>query len=353
MNVETVREYCLSKKGATESFPFDDVSLVIKVINKMFALIDLEGANSIALKCDPEKAIELREHYAGIEGAYHFNKKYWNSVRFDSDADDKLIKELIDHSYDEVIKKLKSYVQNMMRSPKRFPVPLVHINETNSTNNYLQALCARQQTEEFTTVVADFQTSGRGQRGNSWEAEPDKNLLFSFVIFPVFLEARQQFLISQIVSLAIKEELDTYTTDISIKWPNDIYWKDKKICGMLIENDLMGININQEVFHSSAPNPVSLFQITGKQYDIFNILEHIMLRIQIYYDLLQKNNTALITAQYERSLFRKEGMYRYKDVNGEFMANIVCVEPEGRLILEDETQTKRGYMFKEVEYLLK
>ena len=191
-----------------------------------------------------------------------------------------------------------------------------------------------------------------------------QNLLFSFVIFPVFLEAKQQFLISQIVSLAIKEELDTYTTDISIKWPNDIYWKDKKICGMLIENDLMGrnisqsiagvgININQEVFHSSAPNPVSLFQITGKQYDIFNILEHIMLRIQIYYDLLQKNNTALITAQYERSLFRKEGMYRYKDVNGEFMANIVCVEPEGRLILEDETQTKRGYMFKEVEYLLK
>ena len=90
---------------------------------------------------------------------------------------------------------------------------------------------------------------------------------------------------------------------------------------MLIENDLMGrnisqsiagvgININQEVFHSSAPNPVSLFQITGKQYDIFNILEHIMLRIQIYYDLLQKNNTALITAQYERSFFRKEGMYR-------------------------------------------
>ena len=220
----------------------------------------------------------------------------------------------------------------MMCSPKRFPIPLVHINETNSTNNYLQALCARQQTEEFTTVVADFQTSGRGQRGNSWEAEPDKNLLFSFVIFPVFLEARQQFLISQIVSLAIKEELDTYIS--------------QSIAGV-------GININQEVFHSSAPNPVSLFQITGKQYDIFNILEHIMLRIQIYYDLLQKNNTALITAQYERSLFRKEGMYRYKDVNGEFMANIVCVEPEGRLILEDETQTKRGYMFKEVEYLLK
>ena len=105
MNVETVREYCLNKKGVTESFPFDDVSLVVKVMNKMFALIDLEEANHIALKCDPDKAIELSEHYSGIEVAYHFNIKYWNSVRFDSDVDDKLMKELIDHSYDEVIKK--------------------------------------------------------------------------------------------------------------------------------------------------------------------------------------------------------------------------------------------------------
>ena len=100
MNVETIREYCLSKKGVTESFPFDDVSLVMKVLDKMFALIDLEGANSISLKCDPERAIELREHYAGIEGAYH-----WNGVYFDRDVDDKLIKELVDHSYEEVIKK--------------------------------------------------------------------------------------------------------------------------------------------------------------------------------------------------------------------------------------------------------
>lgn len=105
MNVETIREYCLNKKGVTESFPFDEVSLVMKVMNKMFALIDLEEANSISLKCDPEKAISLREHYSGIEGAYHFNKKYWNSVCLNSDIDDRLIKELVDHSYDEVIKK--------------------------------------------------------------------------------------------------------------------------------------------------------------------------------------------------------------------------------------------------------
>lgn len=105
MDVETIREYCLSKKGVTESFPFDDVSLVMKVMDKMFALIDLEQAKSISLKCDPEQAIDLREHYSGIEGAYHFNKKYWNSVRLDMDVDDSLIKKLVDHSYEEVIKK--------------------------------------------------------------------------------------------------------------------------------------------------------------------------------------------------------------------------------------------------------
>ena len=241
---------------------------------------------------------------------------------------------------------------------------ILRVVETTSTNSLLRELIIKESLPEGSVVVADFQTAGRGQIGNVWESEAGKNLMFSTVLYPTCIPANRQFLISQIAALSVKETLESYTDHVTVKWPNDIYWKDKKICGMLIENDLMGrnisqsiagvgININQEVFHSSAPNPVSLFQITGKQYDIFNILEHIMLRIQIYYDLLQKNNTALITAQYERSLFRKEGMYRYKDVNGEFMANIVCVEPEGRLILEDETQTKRGYMFKEVEYLLK
>lgn len=252
----------------------------------------------------------------------------------------------------------------MMRYPESFPVPLIRVEETNSTNNYLQALCDERKVEEFTTVVADFQTSGRGQRGNSWESEPGENLLFSFVVFPEFLEARRQFLLSQIVSLAIKEELDNYVADISIKWPNDIYWREKKICGMLIENDLMGryisqsiagigININQEAFYSPAPNPVSLRQITGKEYDIFEILGNVMVRVQSYYKLLREDDTTIIATRYEKSLFRKEGMHRYRDANGEFLARILSVEPEGKLILEDEMQRKRGYMFKEVEYLLK
>ena len=105
MDIETIRTYCLKKKAASEGFPFDETTLVFKVMDRMFAVIDLDHPDKLTVKCNPDYAIELRDRYNGIEGAWHFNKKYWNSVRFDSDADDKLIKELIDHSYDEVIKK--------------------------------------------------------------------------------------------------------------------------------------------------------------------------------------------------------------------------------------------------------
>ena len=168
----------------------------------------------------------------------------------------------------------------MKPCPETFPYPLIVLDETDSTNRYISQLCNNPQkaVAELTTVSAEFQTAGKGQRGNSWEAEKEKNLLFSFVLYPTFLEARCQFILSQIISLSIKEELDRWSDEITIKWPNDIYWRDKKICGILIENDLsghfigrcisgVGININQKEFHSDAPNPVSLKQITGKEHN--------------------------------------------------------------------------------------
>ena len=120
----------------------------------------------------------------------------------------------------------------MMPSPDTFPVPLIHINETNSTNNYLQSLCSEQKVEELTVVVADFQTSGRGTAWKfvgirSWQESSFSAPLSS----PSFWKHDVSFLFHRVISLAIKEELDTYTTDISIKWPNDIYWKEKKYVG--------------------------------------------------------------------------------------------------------------------------
>jgi len=112
MNIEELREFCLSIKGASECLPFDEVSLVFKVLDKMFARLPLDNERlCISIKCDPEKAIELREHYNAVEPAYHFNKKYWNTIYLDSDMEDEEVKKWILHSVDEVVKKLPKKIQ--------------------------------------------------------------------------------------------------------------------------------------------------------------------------------------------------------------------------------------------------
>ena len=239
----------------------------------------------------------------------------------------------------------------------------IFIGETTSTNTYLAELCDREMQPELANVYTTYQSAGRGQRGNSWESEPGANLLFSFVVFPTYLEARRQFLLSQITALSLQEVLSQYTEGVTIKWPNDIYWHDKKLCGTLIENDLTGVhisrsisgtgvNLNQMEFISNAPNPVSLRQITGQTYDPQEILAQLMERITVYYEQLKNNDTETITSRYKTNLYRKDGFYPYRDANGEFRARICDIEPIGRLILEDETGRQRAYMFKEVEYIL-
>ncbi|NDV83047.1 biotin--[acetyl-CoA-carboxylase] ligase [Bacteroides sp. 51] len=242
-------------------------------------------------------------------------------------------------------------------------LPVIYLPETDSTSNYLTALSTKEKLEEFTVIKADYQTAGKGQRGNSWESAKGQNLLFSIILYPNFLEIRKQFLLSQAIALAIKEELDTFSDGFSIKWPNDIYWKEQKICGILIENDLLGssiqksiagigININQQQFHSQAPNPVSLWQITGKEHDSTAILNGIIHRIMDNYALLKEGEAQEVSECYHQSLFRKEGTHAYSDHSGEFMASIVCVKPQGTLILRDLDGKEREYAFKEVQYSL-
>ncbi len=112
MNIEEVREYCLSLKHTTESFPFDDVSLVFKVENKMYLLISLDSEEpNIAVKCTPDKVEELRTHYSAVEPAYHFNKKYWNNIYLERDMPDDEIRQWIHHSYCEVLRKLPKRIR--------------------------------------------------------------------------------------------------------------------------------------------------------------------------------------------------------------------------------------------------
>lgn len=108
MNIEEIREYCITKTGVTEGFPFNDTALVFKVSGKMFALLDLsEDSRGITLKCDPELAIELREQYPEVTAAWHFNKQHWNTVDLSGNVDQRRLREWIDHSYELVVKSLK------------------------------------------------------------------------------------------------------------------------------------------------------------------------------------------------------------------------------------------------------
>ncbi len=107
MNIEELREYCLSLKGVTEDFPFDETTLVFKVVGKIFCITDLKGSFSIALKNEPEKNIELREEYPAVKPGYHLNKSHWNTIEIDGSIPDDFIKNLIDESYDLVVLKLK------------------------------------------------------------------------------------------------------------------------------------------------------------------------------------------------------------------------------------------------------
>ena len=240
---------------------------------------------------------------------------------------------------------------------------IIHIRETNSTNNYLKELLQTQNVDEGTVVWADFQSAGKGQRGNGWESEAGKNILFSIVLFPGFIKAGEQFILSQIVSLAVANCLQEYTEGISIKWPNDIYWNDKKICGILLENTILednighsvagiGININQENFRSEAPNPVSLKQITNRDYNLEEILKTVVDNINAYYQQIKIGKTDSLIKQYKESLFRKDGYHLYNDGISDFLARIQDVDSSGLLILKTKEGEERHFAFKEVKYII-
>lgn len=240
---------------------------------------------------------------------------------------------------------------------------IIHIRETNSTNNYLKERLQTQNVDEGTVVWADFQSAGKGQRGNGWESEAGKNILFSIVLFPGFIKAGEQFILSQIVSLAVANCLQEYTEGISIKWPNDIYWNEKKICGILLENTILednighsvagiGININQENFRSDAPNPVSLKQITNRDYNLEEILKTVVDNINVYYQQIKIGKTDSLIKQYKESLFRKDGYHLYNDGISDFLARIQDVDSSGLLILKTKEGEERHFAFKEVKYII-
>ena len=230
---------------------------------------------------------------------------------------------------------------------------IIHIEETDSTNRWL-----KENGEGNMVVVADYQTAGKGCGTNTWESERGKNLTFSLLIHPVEIPASRQFLISEVISVALCRTLEQYLhAPLSIKWPNDIYYGDQKICGILIENLLqgstikdsiigIGINVNQETFLSDAPNPVSIRQIVGHETDREALLQDFLEQLDLAFE------SEATPSQYRQMLYRQDGYYEYEDAQGRFKAKILNVLPDGTLVLLDEEGKARYYAFKEVQFIV-
>ncbi len=246
-----------------------------------------------------------------------------------------------------------------MKKKGKTPILLA---EVDSTNNYANHLIVSEAAEEGTVVLARYQKKGRGQVGNQWESEAEKNLLCSIIFYPQFLLAEEQFFMSKVVSLALFDFLNGETNDVAIKWPNDLYIGNKKIAGILIENSIkgrfllhsvagFGLNLNQEVFVSGAPNPISLKQLTGKSYESERVLECIFERMFFWYRKLRNGELKDISDAYFSDLFRIGKWCSYRKDDKIFEARIVGVGEYGQLLLEDRKGEITSYMFKEVEFV--
>ena len=227
---------------------------------------------------------------------------------------------------------------------------VIHIEETDSTNRWLKTYGD----ESNLCVVADYQTAGKGCGSNSWESERGKNLTFSILIHPTDIPASEQFRITEMVSVALCE---TIGMEASIKWPNDIYVGERKICGILIENRLqgsemkdsiigIGLNVNQQTFVSDAPNPVSIKQLTGCDTNREILLNDFL---HTFNEVSTRKNNA---STYRKRLFRLGQKAAFADKTGRFEGTIVDVEPDGHLLIRDETGLVRRYAFKEVQFLI-
>lgn len=237
----------------------------------------------------------------------------------------------------------------------------IELAEVPSTNTYVKENAAS--LPDVAVIFTNRQTAGRGQKGNSWEAQPGKNLTFSILVKRPEVDVKRQFRISEAVSLAIVEYLDRYAQGFAIKWPNDIYHDDKKIAGILIENSLqdtaidytvigIGLNINQRRFESDAPNPVSLVNITGDEYPLITVLHEICERIVGY---LEHTGDSDLHARYMSRLWRNDGkFYPFMLPDGRrFSAAISDVDPDGMLtLLHRADNSLHRYAFKQVLQLI-
>lgn len=232
-----------------------------------------------------------------------------------------------------------------------------------STNEYAVDYMANNASFDKTVIGTNKQYSGRGQRTAQWESEEGKNLTISVLFQPTFVPASEQFAVSEVISLGVVDYLSRHINGVRIKWPNDIYYRDNKIAGILIEHVVMGqclsnsicgigLNINQEVFTSDAPNPISLKQMTDVNYCLESELEILLECIDARYESLRSGESEELRNSYMDALYRRDGYHSYKEGDETFNAKILDVNEMGQLVLERRGGIQKTYNFKEVSFVI-
>ncbi len=242
---------------------------------------------------------------------------------------------------------------------------IIKINDVDSTNKFLVDISKLGKIKEGTVIFARHQYSGKGQGDNFWESEADKNLTISIIIYPYFLQAKKQFLLNKVVSLAVYDYVKTVLKNykISIKWPNDVYIGKKKVAGILINNYIrgdkfvysivgIGLNINQTVFKSNAPNPISLKNVTDRDFDVRKCLNDLLLFIENRYSQLKDRKENIINYDYINSLFQYNSFNKYKFHDKIIEAKIIGVSEFGKLILENRDSKKFESDLKEIVFII-
>jgi len=240
----------------------------------------------------------------------------------------------------------------------------VTIKEVDSTNNFLKQLASNSKPViEGTVIMAENQTAGRGQQQNGWHAEPGKNLTFSILLKPSFLPVTQQFDLVRAVSLGVFDALQPLLGDgLKIKWPNDIYYGNRKLGGMLIENMIqggqiknaivgIGLNINQQNFPDYLPNATSVKQILQQDYDLNTLLSDICRHIEAYYLNLKAGKILFVRETYLNRLYRLNEQQEYKSKDGQFTGTIKSVRDNGILVVERNNNEELEFSLKEIEFV--
>ncbi len=238
-----------------------------------------------------------------------------------------------------------------------------HFDTIDSTNSYALRLISTEEVKEGTVIQAGYQSSGRGQMSKSWEGNSAENVYMSVILKPIFLALQKQFFLNKIASLAIIDVINDYMkVDAKVKWPNDVYIGNRKTCGILIQNMLggktiqhtvigIGLNVNQEGFSQSLPNPTSLKIESGKQFSIQEVITRVSSYLDFWYSELKQGNYNKISYAYidklykcdEESQFQSEGLY--------FSGIIRGIDSSGKLMIEKYNGV-HGYALHEIKMII-